>query len=208
MSTSALANQEWWQRDYADRSWPTASTPFRVNRGFKEALPVASTGQEYCFRYEFSLPAYVVKSAGSFHLQVLAPAPGAAVWINGQPVALKEAMPKGAVKKDKGYEWNLEAVMAAKGSTPAALQAGRNVIAVRVSAPAKISDVMLELGLYTIRAVEAPLGVSGEFTQEMVMRTAVVCDLCESLPGQEPACVKVCPHDAAMRVDARTEFPG
>ena len=28
-----------------------------------------------------------MKSAGSFHLQVLAPAPGAAVWINGQPVA-------------------------------------------------------------------------------------------------------------------------
>ncbi|HEV3117891.1 MAG TPA: cyclic nucleotide-binding domain-containing protein [Gemmataceae bacterium] len=208
MSASALANQGWWQRDCADRSWPAASTPVRVNRGFKEALPAGSSGQEYCFRYEFALPAYIVKSAGSFHLQVLAPAPGAAVWINGRHIDLKEAMPKGAVKKDKGYEWNLEAVMAAKGSTPAALQAGRNVIAVRVSAPAKTGDVMLELGLYTIHAVEAPLGVSGEFTQEMVMRTAVVCDLCESLPGQEPACVKVCPHDAAMRVDARTEFPG
>ena len=66
---------------------------------------------------------------------------------------------------------------------------------------------MLEAGLYKIRSAEAPLGVAGEFTQEMVMRTAVVCDLCASLPGQDPACVKVCPHDAAMRVDARTDFP-
>jgi Fe-S-cluster-containing hydrogenase component 2 len=210
MSLAALANREWWQANYGDRSWPAASTPFRVNRAFEESLPTGSSAQEYCFRYEFALPAYVVKPTASFHLQVLAPAPGAAVWINGQPVALKEAMPKGAVKKDKGYEWNLEAVIAAKSSAtaPGVLQAGRNVVAARVCAPAKVTDVMLELGLYTIRAVEAPLGVSGEFTQEMVMRTAVVCDLCESLPGQEPACVKVCPHDAAMRVDARTEFPG
>ena len=36
---------------------------------------------------------------------------------------------------------------------------------------------------------------------------AVVCDQCSTLPNQEPACVTNCPHEAAMRVDARTEFP-
>lgn len=36
---------------------------------------------------------------------------------------------------------------------------------------------------------------------------AVVCDLCSSLPSQDPACVYHCPHDAAIRIDARYEFP-
>jgi len=36
---------------------------------------------------------------------------------------------------------------------------------------------------------------------------AVVCDLCSDQFGKRPACVTACPHDAAMRVDARFEFP-
>jgi Fe-S-cluster-containing hydrogenase component 2 len=36
---------------------------------------------------------------------------------------------------------------------------------------------------------------------------AVVCDLCSSLPDQTPRCVYACPHDAAMRVNARLELP-
>jgi len=35
---------------------------------------------------------------------------------------------------------------------------------------------------------------------------ATVCDMCSSLPGSTPACVYACPHDAALRVDARTFF--
>jgi Fe-S-cluster-containing hydrogenase component 2 len=36
---------------------------------------------------------------------------------------------------------------------------------------------------------------------------AVVCDLCSSLADQEPRCVYACPHEAAMRIDARFELP-
>ena len=36
---------------------------------------------------------------------------------------------------------------------------------------------------------------------------AVVCDLCSSLPDQEPRCVYSCPHEAALRVNARFELP-
>lgn len=43
-------------------------------------------------------------------------------------------------------------------------------------------------------------------TKKVELR-AVVCDLCSSLPSQEPACVYHCPHDAAIRIDARYEFP-
>jgi Fe-S-cluster-containing hydrogenase component 2 len=37
--------------------------------------------------------------------------------------------------------------------------------------------------------------------------TAVVCDLCSSLPKKEPRCVYACPHEAALRVNARSELP-
>jgi len=40
-----------------------------------------------------------------------------------------------------------------------------------------------------------------------VDKRAVVCDLCANLNGMGPACVYHCPHDAAIRVDARYEFP-
>lgn len=38
---------------------------------------------------------------------------------------------------------------------------------------------------------------------EPVEKQAVVCDLCSSLPKRDPACVYVCPHDAALRVSAQ-----
>jgi Fe-S-cluster-containing hydrogenase component 2/CRP-like cAMP-binding protein len=36
-----------------------------------------------------------------------------------------------------------------------------------------------------------------------ISQRAVVCDLCSSLPGQSPACVSSCPHDAALRLNSR-----
>jgi Fe-S-cluster-containing hydrogenase component 2 len=40
-----------------------------------------------------------------------------------------------------------------------------------------------------------------------VQERAVVCDLCSSL-STGPACVTMCPHEAAIRVDARAAFGG
>ena len=46
-----------------------------------------------------------------------------------------------------------------------------------------------------------------EYIEKGVTHAAVVCDLCSTIPGKVPACVNACPHDAAMRVNAQTEFP-
>jgi Fe-S-cluster-containing hydrogenase component 2 len=51
------------------------------------------------------------------------------------------------------------------------------------------------------------LGLVGELSEKQVTQRAVVCDLCSSQWGQRPACVVACPHDAALRIEARTEFP-
>lgn len=39
-----------------------------------------------------------------------------------------------------------------------------------------------------------------------IVEQAVVCDLCSSLPSQQPSCVYACPHDAALRVNAQDFF--
>jgi Fe-S-cluster-containing hydrogenase component 2 len=48
---------------------------------------------------------------------------------------------------------------------------------------------------------------AGAATFRIREEIAVVCDLCSSLPDQEPRCVYACPHEAAIRVNARVELP-
>lgn len=49
---------------------------------------------------------------------------------------------------------------------------------------------------------------SGEEETVEVTQLAVVCDQCSSLADGTPSCVYACPHDAAIRVDARQFFAG
>ena len=51
---------------------------------------------------------------------------------------------------------------------------------------------------------KAALGTEAEI--KSITEQAVVCDLCSSLPSQEPSCVYACPHDAALRVNAQDFF--
>lgn len=46
----------------------------------------------------------------------------------------------------------------------------------------------------------------GDSDTRSVSSQAVVCDLCSSLPKQDPSCVYACPHDAALRVSALDFF--
>jgi Fe-S-cluster-containing hydrogenase component 2 len=55
------------------------------------------------------------------------------------------------------------------------------------------------------KEAEAPM--AEEVTEKLVENVAVVCDLCSGLVGKQPACVQACPHDAALRIDARSQFP-
>jgi Fe-S-cluster-containing hydrogenase component 2 len=41
---------------------------------------------------------------------------------------------------------------------------------------------------------------------ESILDTAVVCDMCDGRSGPRTACVNACPHDAAMRLEARAFF--
>jgi Fe-S-cluster-containing hydrogenase component 2 len=55
--------------------------------------------------------------------------------------------------------------------------------------------------------VPAEMCAVAEISEKFVTELAVVCDQCSTQFGRHPACVTACPHDAAMRVDARFNFP-
>ncbi len=48
--------------------------------------------------------------------------------------------------------------------------------------------------------------IGPDATLKAVGEQAVVCDLCSSLPSQDPSCCYACPHDAAFRIDAQKFF--
>ena len=54
---------------------------------------------------------------------------------------------------------------------------------------------------------EQQLSLLGEDAEvKKVTNRAVVCDMCSSLSSGEPSCVYSCPHEAAIRVNARGFF--
>lgn len=53
---------------------------------------------------------------------------------------------------------------------------------------------------------QAKKSLGAEAEIKSITEQAVVCDLCSSLPSQQPSCVYACPHDAAMRVNAQDFF--
>lgn len=71
------------------------------------------------------------------------------------------------------------------------LRKGRNTLTVQVKAGQGRGGMLLQVAVDEVRSSGA-----------VIPLRAVVCDQCSSLPGQSPACVHACPHDAAKRVDA------
>jgi Fe-S-cluster-containing hydrogenase component 2 len=105
--------------------------------------------------------------------------------------------------------------------TQSDVRIGANLLAVQISPPEqpdgggyyvpKYNQPVLTARLDALpQAGELAMATAGEgfdLEVELVKRRAVVCDLCSSLANQRPACVDQCPHEAAIRVNAQSEFP-
>jgi Fe-S-cluster-containing dehydrogenase component len=209
-------NAGWYDPSFDDRNWNEGQSPFYYDRQLRDRL---SRPAEMHFRHSFALDSKALTSGNSFQLQVLSLARSVAVWINGSEVIRKTSDQAAPMKpKDKGESWNLETYLAAghtgpssraaplEGQVKGVLRPGRNVVAARVTATPNSTDVLFELGLFQLSTPVVPEGMSGEFTQDLVMNRAVVCDMCSAQFGKRPACVNACPHEAAMRVNARELF--
>jgi CRP-like cAMP-binding protein len=169
-------------------------------------------GQPVCFRCAFTVRREALRGGSRFKLEIAAPDPGLHVWLNGQEIQPTEK-PKGGKRE---YWFPLKAPAAPAGEAPAApatkaelmpLRPGKNLLAVQVNPDTPGDGPFLKVRLDEVRKPTVAADVSDEVTQKLVPERAVVCDLCSGQLGAVPACVNACPHDAAMRVDARSDFP-
>jgi hypothetical protein len=141
---------------------------------------------------------FLFQGNGEFKLELTSADSAAVVWINGQE------LPPPAKPVKKGMR---EYLFPLKEPDKLPLHPGRNVLAVKVTPPPTTDLPLLDTRLDMVNKPQGMGDGKEEVEEKVVEQMAVVCDLCSSLPGQVPACVNACPHDAAMRVDARFEFP-
>lgn len=201
-----------WRSRRGNGTWHPERTPITSTRELRERY--AGDGV-IRFRYRFTLSEEMLQKSKSFQLHLQTAASDPRTRLNGRKVILAAVKGQGP----GGMKWTHEAMLTREGAPPVEglapgesapqplLKRGRNVLTVRVKPTIAENEVLCDLGLYAVSQPVVPPGVAGEVNQEVVMNTAVVCDLCSSQFGQRPACVNACPHEAALRVDAATFFP-
>lgn len=211
LPAEAVGGDQWKMPGFVDAAWLAGDAPFHLDRAMTDDLnarrPIVRGGAEpiICFRYEFFLNGQQA-SRIDFKLEVHSQAETVTVWVNGQ-----EVQPDDKPKRGRREFTLLAKPPADAKEKPPRLLAGANVLALQVSANAPPVEELLKARLDEVRKPDASKSVdesiADEITEKLVTERAVVCDLCSSLTMQQPACVQACPHDAAMRVNARYDFP-
>jgi Fe-S-cluster-containing hydrogenase component 2/CRP-like cAMP-binding protein len=216
----AAASGKWMGRSSGSGTWSPGVAPFFHDRDMKEQLAALNRGKKepdeaILFRHPFGLSSSDLVTEGSTRrerkpvegLKLIVTSHGAevTVWMDGRQ--LPDVKPKQGRR-----EFEFQVVPTDGDPQPVVLGPGRHVLAVRVKPPVTPGRELMMAGLYVERRPDVPKGaadesVAEEVTEKLVTQRAVVCDLCSKLPGQSPACVRACPHDAAFRVNARTNFP-
>jgi CRP-like cAMP-binding protein len=202
LPAAQVSGEKWLRPGFRDGAWLAGESPFRLDRDLKDRLG----GQvgPVNFRHEFELTKEQVRAEAQFKVEVVSLAPTLTVWLNGQ-----ELTADGKPKRDGRREYTLPQKRVVNGAATEELirpRAGANVLAAQAAPTVNAADVLFQLRLDAVRRPEGPAN-GDEVTEKLVTLRAVVCDLCSAQYGQVPACVNACPHDAAMRVNARFEFP-
>jgi CRP-like cAMP-binding protein/Fe-S-cluster-containing hydrogenase component 2 len=213
LPASAVSDDAWLRPDFHDGGWLIDAAPFFLDRQTREALasrrPETAQAAEdaVCFRYTFHLTKALLQG-DELELELTSLAPVVSVWINEVAVEPEEKPKRDGRRKFTLSSW---AKPVEGKNAGVKLRAGTNVLAVRAARTEKAGDVLLRARLDQVRRPDVPASAEGVMTDEvvekLVTQRAVVCDMCRTLPGRRPACVTACPHEAALRVDARSEFP-
>jgi CRP-like cAMP-binding protein len=214
MPASAVTGDRWLSPGFHDAGWMTGAAPFRLDRDLRDQLAARTPqgvglGGPINFRHEFSLERSQLGPGAQFRVELTSLAPLVRLWLNGRELTSDDKP-----KRDGRREFSLPPRPKEGGEVPSIrqlLRTGANSLAVQVAPTAKSADILLQARFDEVRRPQLPEDVdektAAEITQKLVTERAVVCDLCSTLSGRKPACVQACPHDAAMRVDARWEFP-
>jgi Fe-S-cluster-containing hydrogenase component 2/CRP-like cAMP-binding protein len=216
---STVPAADWFKPGFRDSRWATASSPILFDREFKEQVlrhlhgespaEFVSDEQTWYFRHEFHLAKDPARANSRFRLEIASAAKAVALCING-----REAFPDKEQRGKREYYLPKPAPPAPEGAAAPPpvhlLRKGSNVLAVAVTGKVPLGETLFQLRLDEVRKPTIPQNIAEDLaediTEKMVTEKAVVCDLCSSLP-QGPACVTACPHDAAIRVNARFNFP-
>jgi len=173
-------------------NWQPAIAPVRRDRDFRRQSDDAAI---VWFAREFDVSKDLLGGNHVFELKLTAPNDQAEVFINGTKIETKEK-----IKRDSTRLYPID--------TPKdVLRSGKNQVQVRVVIPSEHVGEIFDLRLDSIEEAKRSTTQAIEYVNKSVAFRAVVCDLCSTLPGQVPSCVNACPHEAAMRVDARNNFP-
>ncbi|HZY88462.1 MAG TPA: cyclic nucleotide-binding domain-containing protein [Gemmataceae bacterium] len=202
LPAARVSGDKWQRPGFRDGAWLCGESPFRLDRDLKDRL--GGQAGPVDFRHEFELTKEQVRGEAQFKVEVVSLAPTLTVWLNGQ-----ELTADGKPKRDGRREYTLPQKRVVNGAATEELirpHAGANVLAAQAAPTANATEVLFQLRLDAVRRPEGP-AEGDEVTEKLVTTRAVVCDLCSAQYGQVPACVNACPHDAAMRVNARFEFP-
>ncbi|HTK75914.1 MAG TPA: cyclic nucleotide-binding domain-containing protein [Gemmataceae bacterium] len=187
----ALNGDAWTGPRFRDGDWRPVRAPVALDRDFLAGQRPAAA---WSFRRQFVIAREQLAETDEYKIEMTAPPNAeAGLWINGRPLTPQET------KKDKRTYRLTEA-----GSV---LRAGQNIAAARVAPPAGYAGTIFDLRIDAVNKPKVGRLNPAEYIEKGVTHTAVVCDLCSTIPGKVPACVNACPHDAAMRVNAQSEFP-
>jgi CRP-like cAMP-binding protein len=190
-ASPAPTGETWVRPNFRDRGWRPIKAPAALNRDLTGGEPPA---EAYAFRHEFLLDRDRLADGDEFKLEVTTPAAAQVqVWMDGKPLDPEE------VKRDKRTYPVPDALRV--------LKPGRHVVAAWVAPPAGHTGPIFDLRGDVVRRPKGAQLNAADYIEKGVTEVAVVCDLCSTLPGKVPSCVRACPHDAAMRVDARRNFP-
>jgi Fe-S-cluster-containing hydrogenase component 2/CRP-like cAMP-binding protein len=214
----AVTGEDWRGEKYRDAGWLVGDAPFYLDRETREQLLSRREGalrdQEFkvLFRYDFHLSREVLAAQPDLKLEITTKGKEVKAWLNGHELATEGRPRQGRHEFKFPQPLKVDGVATAQLLRPGP---GTNVLAAEVTVgPEGLSrnDMLFQARLDEIRRPEVPgekmdEQMAQEITEKLVTERAVVCDLCSDSFGQVPACVNACPHDAAMRVDARVNFP-
>ena len=151
---------------------------------------------------QFEVDASVLSQASLFRVSLTCPNAPSAVWINGKPLL---------TDPNWGYKQGRREYVLKKSDK--ILVSGINQIVATVEGTGKDREVLFDLRMDVVYEAELPQGLKAgegetlDVSEKLIRQIAVVCDLCSGQWGHHPACVNACPHDAAIRILARTDLP-
>ncbi len=226
----------WFQPRYQDRHWSSGMSPFlwrvefaaelqRFDSSAAASNTLLSHHSEIRFRKQVSVSQDELANAARFTLQIVAAkSMQLLAWINGKAIELHETKFPQLTMSHRiwsGIEGRFakDSYQAQVASVDTTLIGRHNVLAVSLSVRDELPPNFVDGQVILLPRLDSVgrLGESGrgavlsssqspDIEVETVAQKAVVCDLCQSVPGGQPACVRECPHDAAIRIDGLSEM--